>query len=162
MSRIAFRPAFAILVALGSVLAACSHRETGPDRTVRRFFRAMNEKDVTQMLSCFDPRQERMFKASFRLAEKVTGFPVADFFELVPGLHQAFGASIHDDFRFSHVRIRSRDITGTTALVRVSVKSTVRVHGIESSRVDDVEFTLARFEEGGWRIVAIRPERRES
>lgn len=145
-----------LLLLLSAALGACSGRERGPDRTVRRFFRAMNEKDVNQLLSCVDPKQERMLKATFRLIEKATGFPMDDVFELLPGLHQAFGAQIREDFRFTKIRIRSRDVSGTTAKLVVSVNSLYRSGTRETKRLEDFEFTLEQFEEAGWRITGVR------
>lgn len=136
------------------LLLACGGG-SGPDRTIRRFFRAMNEKDVNQFLSCIDLRQERMMRAAFRLVEKATGFPVDDLFELLPGLHQAFGDQLQEDFRFSNIRIRSREIAGHTARLLVSVQSTYRSGDLCSTRTEDLEFTLMRFDEAGWRITAI-------
>jgi hypothetical protein len=148
------RPAVALPLLL-LVLLGCGGGR-GPDRTVRRFFRAMNDKDVSQLLSCIDPRQERMMRAAFRLVEKATGFPIDDFFELLPGLQQAFGDQLREDFRFSQLRIRSREITGTTARVLVSVKSTYRSGSLRSTRTEELEFSLEEFEDAGWRIISIR------
>jgi hypothetical protein len=137
------------------IVAACGGGNRGPDRTVRRFFRALNEKDVHQMLTCVDPRQERLLRATFRMVEKVTGLPVDDILEMIPGLHQAFGDHIREDFRFTNVRIRSRDVSGNSARVTVSVKSSYRSRGLVTTRHEHFEFALEEFEEAGWRIVSV-------
>lgn len=136
-------------------LVSCGRAEPGPERTVRRFFRAMNEKDVNRLLSCVDPRQERIFKATFRLIEKATGFPVDDLFEILPGLHEAFGDRVPEDFRFAQVRVRSREVSGTTARLRVSVKTTYRSGSLISTQTEELEFALEHFEEAGWRIIGV-------
>jgi hypothetical protein len=117
----------------------------------------MNEKDVNRLLSCVEPRQERMLRATFRLIEKATGIPIDDVLELLPGLHQAFGDQVSEDFRFAQIRVRSRDVSGTTARLRVSVRSTYRSGGVVSTQDEEFEFALENFEEAGWRIVAVSP-----
>lgn len=150
------RSAALILLVLAVVtVVSCGRAERGPERTVRRFFRAMNDKDVNQLLSCIDPRQERMLKATFRLIEKATGFPVDDLIELIPGLSQAFGDRVPEDVRFARIRVRSRDVSGTTARMRVSARATYRSGALVSTRDEELDFTLEDFEEAGWRIVAV-------
>lgn len=148
-----------IAFAIGGLTMQCGgdSRARGPEKTVRRFFRAMNEKDVNRLLTCFDPRQERMFRATFRLVENATGFPVADMFELLPGLHQAFGASTPEDFRFTELRVLSRDVDRETAAITVSVKALYRSGRREQMQTERIEFRLEHFEEDGWRIVDVRP-----
>jgi hypothetical protein len=142
-------------IAILSVAVSCRRHERGPELAVRRFFRAMNEKDVNQLLSCVDPRQERMFKATFRLVEKATGFPLDDVLELLPGLHQAFGSEMPEDIHFTRIRVRSREHFGTKARLRVTVRSTYRARGMVSAQDESFEFTLEYFREHGWRIVSM-------
>jgi hypothetical protein len=146
-----------VLVAclLSLVLAACSGGNRGPDRTIRRFFRGLNEKDVNQVLSCVDPRQERFLRATFRVVEKATGLPVDDILEMLPGLHQAFGQHLREDFRFANIRVRTREIDGDTARVTVSVKSSYRSGSLVTTRVEHFDFALEKFEKVGWRIVSV-------
>jgi hypothetical protein len=145
-----------MMTAIVVITAGCGSNR-GPERTVRRFFRAMNEKDVNKLLACVDPRQERLFKATFRVLERATGFPLNDFFEMIPGLHQSFGSGTADDVHFSHMRIRSRKITGLTARVVVSVKATSRSRtGTSATSVQEIEFLLENFEEAGWRITGLQ------
>jgi hypothetical protein len=143
------------LIASALLVWGCTSRR-GPERTVLRFFHAMNDKDVNLLLTCFDPRQERLFRATFRLVEKATGFPITDVFELLPGLNQAFGGQAPEDFRFSQVRVVSRDIDGTSARLGVTVRATYRTGGRESVRTEHLEFLLEKFDEDGWRIIGVR------
>lgn len=137
------------------LVLACGGADRGPDRIVRRFFRALNDRDVNQVLSCVDPRQERLLRATFRLVEKATGLPVDDILEMLPGLHQAFGDQIREDFRFTNIRIHSRSVAGNTARLVVSVKSSYRSGTFVTERLEHFEFTLEKFDEAGWRIVAV-------
>ncbi|HEX2122767.1 MAG TPA: hypothetical protein VHL59_14110 [Thermoanaerobaculia bacterium] len=137
------------------LFAACGGGNRGPDRTVRRFFSALNDRDVNQMLSCVDPRQERLLRATFRLVEKATGLPVDEILEMLPGLHQAFGSHMREDFRFTNVRVRSRDVSRDSARLTVSVKSSYRTGGLVTTRLEHFEFMLEKFEEAGWRIVSV-------
>jgi hypothetical protein len=136
-------------------LIACGHGPT-PERTVRRFFRAMNEKDINQLLTCFDPRQERLFKATFRIVEKSTGVPLHDLFEMMPGLQQAFGDQGPEDFSYSNIRVLSRKVSDSEALISVSAKATYRSRRQEQSQIEKFDFVLQRFEDAGWRIIRMR------
>jgi hypothetical protein len=144
------------------LVAACGGGDRGPDRIVRRFFRALNDKDVNLVLSCVDPKQERFLRATFRVVEKATGVPVDDLLEMLPGLHQAFGSHMREDFRFTKVRIRSRDLSGDEARVTVSVESSYRSGGLVTTRLEHFDFALEKFEEAGWRIVSVAMVRSES
>ena len=143
------------LCVLVLLMSGCSGGNRGPDRTVRRFFRAMNEKDVNQLLSCVDPKQERLLRATFRLVEKTIGLPVEGLLKMLPGLHQAFGEHMPEDFRFTNVRVQSRYLSGNTARLTVSVKSSCRSGGPVTTRLEHFELTLEEFEEEGRGIVAV-------
>lgn len=135
---------------------------SGPDRTVRKFVKAMNDKDVNVLLTCVDPKQERMFRAAFRIAEKISGyrFPVEDLLEILPGLNQLLGDQLQEDFSFSEMRILARSVSGGTARLTASVTSVIKSQGTRRSQTDNIEFVLRQFEEEGWRIVEIRPATR--
>jgi hypothetical protein len=128
-----------------------------PEATVRRFLQSLNDKDVNLMLTCVDPRQERMLRAAFRIVESLTGFPLQDLFELFPGLNQIFGQRNPEDFRFSNIRVTDRSVEGELAQVTVSLTSHIRSQGVEQTRQEKVRFRLQKFEGFGWRIIEIQP-----
>ena len=146
---------FRIALLLAIVTIACGGSGRGPDRTVRRLIAALNDRDVHRVLACIDPREERMLNASFRLVEKATGIPLNDIFELVPAIHQLRGGGLHDDVRFTRVRILRRTITGNTAHLVVGLTSMSRAGGAESTHDQQVDFVLENFEDGGWRVVGV-------
>jgi hypothetical protein len=141
---------------LSFALVSCS-RTPGPEPVVERFLRAFNDKDVNVLLSCVDPRQERLFRASFRIVEKLTGgwFPMEDILELVPGLYQAFQKDLSEDFSLRDIRVYRATISGEEAQVPVILTASARSRGVASASIQRVRFRLCRFEEG-WRIVGIQ------
>ena len=137
--------------------SACS-RTPRPDDTVTRFLRAANEKDVNGMLGCVDPKQERMFRASFRIVEKVTGglLPVEDLLEMVPGLLGLFQNQLGEDFSFRDVQVRRGTVKGEGSEVMVVLTLWQRSRGSEKTDRRVLWFALRRFDDVGWRITGIR------
>jgi hypothetical protein len=129
----------------------------GPEPVVERFLRAFNDKDVNVLLACVDPRQERLFRASFRIVEKLTGgwFPVEDVLELVPGLYQAFQKDLSEDFSLRDVQVYRATINGEEAQVPVILTASARSRGVVKDARQRMQFRLRRFDEG-WRIVGIQ------
>ena len=127
-----------------------------PETTVKHFLKAFNEKDVNVLLTCVDPKQERMFRASFRLIERLTGgrLPVEDLLELVPGMYQMFQSQVSEDVKFLDVHVGRGRVSGEDAEVPVSLTVLARSRGLENSQQQELRFALRRFHEG-WRIVGI-------
>ena len=127
-----------------------------PEVTVRQFLKAFNEKDLNRLLTCVDPKQERMFRASFRLIERLTGgrLPVEDLLELVPGMYQMLESRVSEDVKFRDVRVGRGRISAEDAEVPVSLTVLTRSRGLENSQQQELRFALRRFHEG-WRIVGI-------
>jgi hypothetical protein len=153
-TRFAFLAAclFAALL-VGS--AACGPSRA-PENVVHRFFRAVNDKDINRLLQCVDPRQERMYRATFRIIERATGVPLHDLLEVVPGLTQIIGDQITEDIHFSEIGVLSREVSRDTATVRVSVNSTYRSGRESRTQRENMEFVLERFDKAGWRITHVR------
>jgi len=149
-SRVGAR-ALLLLVAVQGISACASGPR--PENTVTRFLHAFNDKDMNVMLTCVDPRQERLFRGTFHLIERFTGFPVEDVLDVVPGLAQLVPQQQMDDVRFSDVRFVDRRVEAGEAEVTVSMTVEERRHGISSSTPATVRFSLQYFEEDGWRIV---------
>jgi hypothetical protein len=128
----------------------------GPQSTVRRFIQAFSQKDVEVMLTCIDPRQERMFRAGFKIIEKLSGgmLPLKDILDLYPGLNQVLQGRLSDDFGFRDVRIVNERIVGQDAEVTAVLTAWTRSRGVESTEAQTMRFALHRFEEG-WRITRI-------
>ena len=128
-----------------------------PENTVGRFFRSMNDKDVNSLLRCIDPRQERMYRASFRMIERFSRgrIPVEDMLELVPGLYQLFQEQITEDFKFRDLRIGSARLSGGDATVPATVTVVTKTRGSGQAQSQNIIFTLRRFDEG-WRIIGIK------
>lgn len=149
------------VVGVSAVLTLLAHdgcrTEPGPEATVRRFVQALNDKDMNQFLSCIDPRQERMFRAAFRVVEGVTGLPLNDLFEMFPGINQVLGRQSSEDFWFSNLVTKSRVARGEFAEITISVTSHIRSAGRERTSQEDLLFKLQRFEEAGWRITEVLP-----
>jgi hypothetical protein len=144
-----------VLVAslVGPIACGPSH---APENVVMRFFRAVNDKDINRLLQCVDPRQERMYRATFRIIERATGVPLHDLLEVVPGLAQIFGDQMAEDIRFSEIRVLSREVSRDTATVRVSLRSTYRSGRESRTQRESMEFVLERFDKAGWRITHVR------
>src|SRR5690606_33688612 len=106
-SRVGAR-ALLLLVAVQGISACASGPR--PENTVTRFLHAFNDKDMNVMLTCVDPRQERLFRGTFHLIERFTGFPVEDVLDVVPGLAQLVPQQQMDDVRFSDVRFVDRRV----------------------------------------------------
>jgi hypothetical protein len=155
-------PTAAFAVVFASLAVWSCQPASGPDRTVRKFVKAMNDKDVNVVLTCVDPKQERMFRAAFRIVEKISGyrFPVEDLLDLLPGLNQLLGEQLQEDFSFSNMKILARSVSGDTARLTAAVTSVIKSQGTRRTQTDSVEFVLRQFEEEGWRIVEIRPATR--
>jgi hypothetical protein len=145
----------AALLLFGSV--ACRKEESGPEPVVERFLQALNDKDLNVMLGCIDPRQERMFRASFRLVEKFTGgkLPVEDLLDLLPGLYQIFQDKLATDFSFRNVQVYRAKANGGNIDVPVILTASTRNGSTQQDQVQRVRFVLHQFEEG-WRIVGIQ------
>jgi len=124
---------------------------------VRHFLRAFNDKDLNVLLTCVDPKQERMFRASFRLIEKFTRgrLPVEDLLELVPGIYQMLQSHASEDINFRDVHVGKGRISGEDAEVPVSLTVSARSRGLENTQQQDLRFALRRFDEG-WRIIGIQ------
>ena len=135
----------------------CQSTGHAPEPVVERFLRAVNDKDLNTILTCIDPRQERMFRASFRLLEKFTGgkLPVEDLLELVPGLYQILQNKLAADFSFRNVQVYRAKTNGGDTEVPVLLTTSTRTGAAQQDQVQRVRFILREFEEG-WRIVGIQ------
>ena len=145
--------AFSVAV---SFLGGCKTEER-PEPVVERFLRAFNEKDLNVMLTCVDPKQERMFRASFRLIEKFTGgrLPVEDLMDLVPGLYQLLQDKLSADLNLRDIQVYRATINGEEAEVPVVLTAVERSAGTQREEKRQVRFAVRQFEEG-WRIVGIK------
>jgi len=110
------------------------------------------------MLGCVDPKQERMFRASFRIVEKVTGgrLPLEDLLEMVPGLLQLFQDKLGEDFGFRDVQVRRGTVKGEESEVLVVLTLWQRSRGSEKADRRVLWFALRQFDDVGWRITGIR------
>jgi hypothetical protein len=128
-----------------------------PEATVKHFLQAFNDKDLNTLLTCVDPKQERMFRASLRLIEKLTGgrLPVEDLLELVPGMYQMLQSQVSEDVNFSDVRVGRGRVSGEDSEVPVSLTVLTRSRGLQKIQQQELRFVLRRFDEG-WRIVGVQ------
>jgi len=128
-----------------------------PESTVKHFLQAVNDKDLNVLLTCVDPKQERMFRASLRLIEKLTGgrLPVEDLLELVPGMYQMLQSQVSEDIKFRNVYVGRGRVSGEDAEVPVSLEVWARSRGVENTQRQELRFALRRFD-AGWRIVGIQ------
>jgi hypothetical protein len=145
----------ALLPMLVLQLIACE-RSAKPESIVSMFFEAINDKDVNAMLRCVDPRQERMFRASFRVIEKLTGFPIENVLDMLPGLAQLIAPGQLDDFRFTNVRVLESRVTDREAHVTVTANYEQTVGGSRRSSPEMLAFYLRRFDKEGWRILGVQ------
>jgi hypothetical protein len=148
----------ALLIWLMTALA-CSGGSK-PRRTVERFLQAFNDKDVNALLTCIDPKQERLFRASFRIIEKVTGgrLPLEDIFEAIPVLYQQFQGMLPQDLRFTDISLGDAQVGGDDAQINVTMTLVARAEGSEMIHKQTMVFSLRRFEEEGWRITGVQPK----
>lgn len=151
-SRVPIAPS----VVLCLISAGCTPAPR-PEATVKRFLQAFNDKDLNTLLTCVDPKQERMFRASFRVLEKLTGgrLPIEDLLETIPGMYQMFQSQISEDVNFQDVHIGRERLNRESAEVPVSMITLVRSRGVETAQPLQLRFVLRRFEEG-WRVVGIQ------
>ncbi len=135
------------------LLQACTG-EQGPEPVVERFIQTVNDKDVSNLLSCIDPKQERMFRASFRLVEKFTGgtLPVEDLLEILPGLYQLLREDLGADVILQEVQVYRAKVNGDESEVPVMLTALARSGGEQKNEKLRIRFKLHKFEEG-WRIV---------
>lgn len=119
--------------------------------------RAVNDKDVNTLLACVDPRQERLFRSTFRLVEKFTGggVPIEDLLEMVPGLYQRLGQHLQEDLLFDRINVGRSLVSGDEADVPVTWEAVQRSGSRKARSTQSFVFRLRRFEEG-WRITGIR------
>jgi len=145
-----------ILLLAALVSVGCQKAEKRPEPVVERFLHAMNDKDVNVMLTCIDPRQERMFRASFRLVEKFTGgrLPVEDLLELLPGLYQLFRDKVAADVRVGQFQVYRAKLTGQDGEVPVWLTEIRRAADEQKDTECRLLFRVRQFDEG-WRIVGI-------
>lgn len=144
------------LAALCLMSAGCAS-VARPEATVEHFVQAFNEKDLNVMLSCVDPKQERMLRASLRVVEKLSGGRLAaeDLLEMIPGLYQMIQSQVSEDINFRDLDVGRGQISGENAEVPVSLTVLTRSRGLENARQKQFLFVLRQFDEG-WRIVGIR------
>jgi hypothetical protein len=145
----------AVLCSALLLLGGCEPRSS-PESVVTTFISAINDKDVNRMLDCVDPRQERLFRATFQIVERLTGIPVASLLDILPGLAQLLPPGQVDDFRFSDSRIVDKQVSGTDAHVTVSLDYVQISRGTSTRTRETVQFVLRNFDEAGWRIVGMR------
>ena len=151
------------LVLCGPLFLACCLLSMGcrsaprPEATVTQFLQAFNDKDLNVLLTCVDPKQERMFRASLRLFERLTGgrLPVEDLLELVPGMYQMLQSQVSEDVNFRDVHVGKGRVRGNDAEVPVSLTVLARSRGLENTQQQDLRFALRRSDDG-WRIVGIQ------
>lgn len=148
----------AVLVCL--LVALSCGGSAKPRNTVERFLQSFNDRDFNVLLSCIDPKQERLVRASFRIIEKVTGgaLPVEDIFEAVPGLYQQFQGVLPQDLRFTNVRFGNTRVSGEDSQVEVMLALAARTEGSETIHKQTMVFFLRHFEEEGWRITRVQPK----
>jgi hypothetical protein len=146
-----------LLFAAYALMSAGCTSEPHPEATVKHFLQAFNDKDLNVLLTCVDPKQERMFRASFRLLERFTGgrLPVEDLLELVPGMYQMLQNQVSEDVNFRDVRVGRGRVSGDDSEVPVSVTVLTRSRGLQNTQQRELRFVLRRFDEG-WRIVGIQ------
>lgn len=137
------------------LLTACTG-DQGPEPVVERFIQTVNDKDVNNLLSCVDPRQERMLRASFRLVENFTGgaLPVEDLLELLPGLYQLLRNDLRADVTLQDIQVFRAIVNGDESEVPVMLTASARSARDQTNEQLRLRFKLRRFEEG-WRIVGI-------
>jgi hypothetical protein len=144
-----------LLVVHVCLFTACQS-ERRPESIVERFLQAVNDKDFDAVLACVAPQQERMFHATFRIVEKITGgkLPLDDLLQLLPGLYQIFQDRLPDDFSVRDVRVYRAKLEGGEAEVPVILTAVTRHSGVSGKAKQTVSFHLRQFEEG-WRIVGV-------
>jgi hypothetical protein len=124
---------------------------TRPEKTVRTFVQAINDRDLNLLLTCIDPRQERMFRGGFRIIERFTNLPLQDILEMIPGLSQLFITDNFQQLNFSNVRVVRRSVHQDTAIITVSAQ----VSSGSAIAENTIDFVMQRFELS-WRIMSIR------
>jgi hypothetical protein len=144
-----------LFAAVLSLLGGCDSGPP-PERVVQTFLTAANERDVSAMLRCVDPQQERMFRASFQVVEKLTRIPVENILDMMPGLMQLLPVQQSGGFRFSNVRIVEKRVVEGEATVTVALTVEETVRGVARSSLQTLEFRLRRFDAEGWRIIGTR------
>lgn len=146
----------AALLLLVAFIAGSCRSGSGPAIVVERFLRALDERDLNVMLTCVDPRQERMARASVRLLERFSGgwLPVDDLLEMIPGLYQVFKDRIAEDVSLRDVRVGRGTVQRDRAEVPVSLTLEIRSRGQLTAQPQRIRFLLRQFDEG-WRIVGI-------
>ena len=153
-TRLAFCGLLFAAYALMSVGCTSAPR---PETTVKHFLEAFNDKDLNVLLTCVDPKQERMFRASLRLIERLTGgrLPVEELLELVPGMYQMLQSQVSEDVNFRDVHVGRGRVRGEDAEVPVFLTVLARSRGLDNTQQQDLRFALHRYHEG-WRIVGIK------
>ena len=147
--------AFAIILAV-LVTVSCTGI-SGPEVTVKHFIAPFNDKNVNTMLSCIDPRQEQLFRATFHIVEKLSGIPVEDLLEMLPGLAQLAGQSASQDIRFEETRVVRKEVSHETAYVTISTTVIKRAGNSVQREQAQMQFRLTKFDEQGWRITGVAP-----
>jgi hypothetical protein len=160
MRRVARLPRAAVIRRFGPVAVILALSSCGPDppeAVVDAFVQAVNDKDINRMLECIDPRQERVVRLGFRLVGALTGIPVEAVIDAIPGLAQLLPAGAAPELRLSNFSIIERQVHGDQARITASLTHTY-IGGPRRTQNDPVtvHFHLRRFEEKGWRIVAMR------
>ncbi len=148
----------AILILVAAVAAGAAYifkpewlGLSAPEKTIYKFVKAYNEKDVNVMLTCFDSRIERGFKGIGNIFGGLFGVNSTDLFEIFPMLAGVV-ANQPGNSQLENIEILQKSVSGdaATVLVRLTERVTV-VNGSKSSRTQ-VRFVLKR-ESSGWRII---------
>jgi hypothetical protein len=128
-----------------------------PQDTVNKFIKAMNNYDIKKVVTCLDPKQEKLFHVTSNIIGGIVGINPKDVFDIFPCL-MVFNAIYMDDPQmqgpiFDNVKILSQVKSGKKA--KVTVIATTNYYDGEQTEAEKLVFLLKKFNEG-WRIVDIQ------
>lgn len=142
-------------ITLSLILAGCSLLSgPGPDATVERFMDAFNDRDFDVMLTCIEPKEEKMARAVGNLMGKLVGLDFKDALALMPFIVDMAVAEDKEstDLIFKY-EILETQVDGKTAKVRVRVTTWDRKSNKATSEAEEGEINLRKFDPEGWRII---------
>jgi len=129
-----------------------------PVNTVKKFINALNNKDMNTLITCMDPKYEKLYNGAGNIFSKfIGGINVKDVMDMFPAIYDLSkqggnSADIHVEIK----SVVSQQINGDNAVIVVNIygKNTDE-SGIINEGPGQAAFYLTKFSEG-WRIVDIK------
>lgn len=147
----------ALIIIISSVFFYNMFISSQPVNIVKKFVSALNDKDINKIVTCIDPKQEKVYKATSSILKTFIKVDLQDIADLVPAFYdysKAYGN--YADLHIEILDIVSSSTSGSKSTVVLNVKITsIDQDNRKTTETGESIFYLKKFDEG-WRIVDFR------